>query len=94
MTSFLGGAGADVLIFRTFGGNDSLGGFSMLDGDRLELDVSLWSDTHGVLTANEVVSTFGTQSGFHFVLDFGGCDSLTFLWTASLVGLHTNIDIF
>ncbi len=88
-----GGAGADVLVFATGDGDDFAGGFSMAEGDRLSLDDALWAG-HGVLTAAQVVSMFGSDAGNHMVLTFDGGESLTLGWLAGVSGLESAIDIF
>ena len=90
---FWGGTGADTLVFATGDGNDTAGGFSLADGDRLELDDALWAG-HGVLTVAEVVSTFGSVSGNHVELNFDGGESMTLSWLGTTTGLDAAIDIF
>lgn len=84
------GPGADVVYFDDGDGADELQFFSA-SADTLELSSELWT---GTLTAAEVVSTFGSQVGADFVLDFGGGNSVTLIGLGSVTGLESQIFIF
>ena len=66
-----------------------IGGFDVAD-DSVMLDAALWGNAS--LTMAEVVSTYGSISGNHAVLDFGS-DSITFNWLGTLDGLSDALSI-
>ncbi len=68
------GPGADDIIFNDGDGADTLYFFSLTD-DALVLDSTIWG---GGLTAQQVVDTYGADSGNDYVLDFGDGDIVTF----------------
>ncbi|MBO9476090.1 hypothetical protein J7382_00960 [Shimia sp. R11_0] len=76
-----GGSGADVFVFGRGGGaSNRIQDFTISEGDRLELDDALWRDTYGTLTAEQVITIFGSASSVgwgEFTLDFGSGNVLT-----------------
>lgn len=66
-----GSTGADTFAFRD--GDDTLviEDFRMRDDDLLELDNELWTNTHGQLSIEEVLSIFGSIIDGDLILDFG-----------------------
>jgi len=84
-----GGSGADDFVFRAGYDNDSVQDFKR-GIDTLVLDDNLWS---GVMTAQDVVDTFGTRDGNSTVLDFGGGDTLTVVGISNPDNLVSDISI-
>lgn len=85
-----GGWGADTFVF--YGGDELLLvlDFTYSDNDVLELSDDLWA---GPLTAEQVVSTFGSVVGDDIVLNFGGGDIITLEGLTDIASLHGYIDI-
>ena len=89
-----GGTGADMFIFGTGFGSDTLFYFNQVHGDRLQIDDALWLASEGTLTAAQVVSTFGSiDINGDAVLDFGGGNQILLDGVTTLAGLETAIDI-
>jgi hypothetical protein len=63
-----GGPGADVFVFGIQDGADHVGDFDGMD--RLRLQRDLWSETHGDLTARQVVRTFAERTDAGVLLTF------------------------
>lgn len=63
--------------------------------DRLELDDALWTGSHGVLTAQEVIDTFGSLNGPGSILtlDFGGGDVLEVQQAAGIAQATLGADV-
>ena len=81
-----GGAGIDTIVFGLGDGADRWTDYSA--DDFIELDSALWS---GTLTADQVVTTFGSDSAGDFVLDFGSGDTLTLEGQAGIANLANDI---
>lgn len=66
----------DTFVFRLTYGLDRINGFEQLGAgtDRLQLDDNLWLASQGVLTAAQVVATFGSVNASNtlITLNFGG----------------------
>ncbi|WP_184568095.1 CAP domain-containing protein [Sulfitobacter undariae] len=73
-----GGSGADVFVFGHKDGNDIIRDFDATEGDVLRLNDSLWRDSYGALSTDEVLSTFGETQGDTFTLTFDGGETITF----------------
>jgi serralysin len=71
-----GGAGADTFVFGFLPGNDVITDINASEGDILRINNVLWRDTHGVLSADEVVSTFGNVENGTLTLSFGMDETL------------------
>ena len=76
----------DTIAFKDGYDLDRVNGFDQLGTDRLQLNDNLWLGTHGVLTAAQVVSTFGTINGTGtlITLNFGDGDILQLQNTGGL----------
>ena len=78
----MNGGGADgardVFVFGVGYENDRINAFDQAGTDRLELDDALWLAGHGVLTAQQVIDTFGSlnPTGTILTLDYGNGDIL------------------
>ncbi len=86
-----GGLGADLFVFGAASGADSVSGFNLADGDRLELDDAIWSGS--TLTAGQVVSTYGSVVNGTVQLAFTANDIITLNGVNTLTGLDAAIDI-
>lgn len=86
----IGGSGADTFVFQGGGAQDTVADFSLLDGDVLALDQSLWG---GGLTEQEVLDTYATVVGNTIELDFGGDGKIVLDSFSDIVGLVDNIDL-
>jgi Ca2+-binding RTX toxin-like protein len=91
-----GGAGADQFDFIRGNHQNRITDFSLADGDTLAFDARLWLQTHGTLTATQVVETFATlQPGGAAVLDFGaGGTVVTLQGLGTLDGLADALILF
>ncbi|PKQ11164.1 MAG: hypothetical protein CVT70_15500 [Alphaproteobacteria bacterium HGW-Alphaproteobacteria-1] len=86
-----GGAGSDVFVFAAGHDSAAFQGFSIADGDRIELDGGLWS---GARDAAQVVSDFATINGagrVAFLFETG--DSIEVFGLGTTDGLAALIDI-
>ncbi|MFC2968925.1 S8 family serine peptidase [Acidimangrovimonas pyrenivorans] len=84
-----GGAGADSFVFKPGYGADTVTDFAGT-ADVLRLGAGLWT---GTLTAQQVVSTFASDTGDDVVFDFGDGDVLTLAGVAELAGLEAALVI-
>src|SRR5205807_9679175 len=66
-----GGLGADVFIYGTGGGADTITDFSHSQADRIDL-----TGVNGIFSLADV-NSHATQNGANTVIDFGGGDTLT-----------------
>nr|WP_247744811.1 M10 family metallopeptidase C-terminal domain-containing protein [Shimia sp. R11_0] len=90
-----GGWGADTFVFGSFVGSSNIvNNFNTAQGDRLRLDDALWLSGHGALTAEDVLSTFGSNVDGDLVLTFDGGQSITLSGLGTTVGLESALDIF
>ncbi|WP_294228464.1 M10 family metallopeptidase [uncultured Shimia sp.] len=65
-----GGLGADTFVFSTgVGSRNTVNNFSSTEGDMLSLDDALWGGA--VLSAADVLNTYGADSAGNYVLTFG-----------------------
>ncbi|SMP05991.1 M10 family metallopeptidase [Shimia sagamensis] len=65
-----GGLGADTFVFSTgVGSSNMVNNFSSTEGDMLSLDDALWGGA--VLSAADVLNTYGADSAGNYVLTFG-----------------------
>lgn len=65
-----GGLGADTFVFSTgVGSSNMVNNFSSTEGDMLSLDDALWGGA--VLSATDVLNTYGADSAGNYVLTFG-----------------------
>ena len=71
-----GGADADTFVFGLNGGRDVITDFNAAEGDLLRIDDRLWINSHGVLSASAVVSTFGTTQDGTLTLTFDGGETI------------------
>lgn len=85
-----GGAGADRFVFRHLSGHDTVTDFISAQGDRLELDHTLWS---GARTAAQVVADFAHVTAGNAVFDFGQGDVLMVQAQINLAALALHIDL-
>lgn len=88
-----GDAGADRFDFARYHGSNRIEDFSLAEGDLLGLSQSLWLDSHGTLSAGQVISGFGSLDGSgNVVLDFGGAGtSVLLVGVTTLDGLADNL---
>jgi Ca2+-binding RTX toxin-like protein len=88
-----GGGGADLFEFRRDFGLNRIRDFDAAEGDVLGLGQGMWLPTHGVLTAAQVVQTFGrVNADGDAVLDFTAAGTMVMLRGAgSLDGLADSI---
>jgi hypothetical protein len=63
-------------VFGFLPGNDVITDINASEGDSLRINNVLWRDTHGVLSADEVVSTFGNVENGTLTLSFGMDETL------------------
>jgi len=83
----IGNKGADTFVFEGGMGSDTVQGFNLTE-DHLSLTADLWGGA--VLTAADVISTYGQVVGHSFVLDFGS-DEITLAGLGSAAGLESQI---
>lgn len=89
--TYLGEAGADQFVFVRTVGVDLISDFTLAQGDRLLLNDALWT---GVLTADQVVSSFASINLGDVVFDFGAGGSIRLDGITSTAGLAAAIEIF
>lgn len=85
-----GQGGADKFVFAKGYGRDTVGDFSLRQGDKLQLDDALWT---GRKTAAQVVSQFAEVVGTKVIFDFEGTNDLTLNNVSTLNGLAAAIEI-
>lgn len=90
-----GGGGADQFEFWRGNGWNRIEDFDATQGDVIALGRGMWTGTHGALTAQQVVNTFGRVNGTgDAVLDFaGGGTTVVVVGAGTLEGLADSIVI-
>jgi Ca2+-binding RTX toxin-like protein len=81
-----GGAGNDTFVFAAEGGQDVITDFG--SGDILLLDNGLWSASHGWLSTQQIVSTFGSVADGNTTLEFDGGEVLVLTGVSDLTGIE------
>ncbi len=88
-----GGAGADTFEFWRSHGWTRVEDFSAPEGDRIALGRGMWEASHGVLTTQQVIDTFGRINPAGAALDLSHVGTTVVLvGVTSLTGLADHID--